>query len=134
MNNAIETQNLAVVAAHFELEVIDVEKALSLYTDDVIWESPARGLHLIGKAAIAENYRNTFSAMSEIELQPLDRFASGDRVVDDTLVRFRLSGDTLANPPAPVGSRVEMRLVHIFAMRDGLISRETVMEAWRIIG
>jgi hypothetical protein len=28
---------------------------------------------------------------------------------------------------------VEMRLVHIFQMRGGLIARETVMEAWRAL-
>jgi hypothetical protein len=31
----------------------------------------------------------------------------------------------------PVGSRVELRLMHLFAMRDGRIARETVLEGWR---
>ncbi|MFN7001266.1 MAG: hypothetical protein ACK4ST_14760 [Elioraea tepidiphila] len=31
-------------------------------------------------------------------------------------------------------SLVEMRLLHLFAMRDGRIARETVYEGWRRIG
>jgi len=37
--------NLAAVEAHFHTEATgEVEKALELYTDDIVWESPARSL------------------------------------------------------------------------------------------
>jgi hypothetical protein len=40
----------------------------------------------------------------------------------------------VAHAPLPVGSRVELRLMHLFATRDGRIARETVHEGWRRIG
>jgi hypothetical protein len=44
-----------------------------------------------------------------------------------------ITGDGVANAPAPVGSKVEIRLLHVFEMRHGKISRELVFENWRII-
>ena len=68
--------------------------------------------------------------MGEIELEPLDRFATEDRVVDDMRVRLRITAEGIDNCPLPVGSRAELRLVHHFRMRDGLIAREEVFETW----
>ncbi len=53
--------------------------------------------------------------------------------MDDCIARFRLTGDGVVNAPLPVGSRVELRLMHLFAMREGRIARETVYEGWRRI-
>jgi hypothetical protein len=124
--------NLAVVDAHFHREANDeIERAVALYTDDIIWESPARGLRFAGKAATAENYRRMFGSMTGVQVTPLSRFASADRVVDDSVMRFRLVGDGVVNAPLPMGSDVEMRLVHIFDMRDQQIAREVAYEMWR---
>ena len=35
--------------------------------------------------------------------------------------------------PAPVGSRVEIRLLHVLELRAGKIARELVFESWRVI-
>lgn len=126
-------RNLAVVQKHMEGEVQDPASVMALYTDDIILESPLRGLRLNDKAAIEANYLAMFGAMSDIEIVPLDRFATETRVVDDCIVRFSLSGDGFYRAPLPVGSRVELRLVHMFQMRDGLIARETVHEAWKAL-
>ena len=61
----------------------------------------------------------------------MDRFATADRVVDECLVRLRITGDGVVNVPVPVGSRAELRLLHVFHMRDGRIAREEVFEGWR---
>jgi hypothetical protein len=106
---------------------------MALYTDDIVLEAPLRGLRLTDKAAIEANYLAMFGAMSDIEIVPLDRFATETRVVDDCIVRFSLSGEGFYRAPLPVGSRVELRLVHVFQMRDGLIARETVHEAWKAL-
>ena len=128
----IET-NLKVVAEHIENEARDPQSVLDLYTDDIVMEMPARGLVFTDKDAIAENYRATFSSMSEVELHPIERFATEDRVVDDMLVRFKLIGDGLKNSDIPIGSHVELRLVHIFHMRGGLIAREVVHEYYKVL-
>jgi hypothetical protein len=44
-----------------------------------------------------------------------------------------LSGNAMDDPPVPVGSRAEIRLLHIFEMRDGKISRELVFEDWKVL-
>jgi ketosteroid isomerase-like protein len=124
--------NLAAVEAHFHNEATgEVERAVDLYTDDAVWESPGRGLIFRGKEATAANYRRMFGSMRNVEFRPVQRFATADRVVDDSIVTFDLVGDGVVNAPLPVGSSVELRLVHIFEMRDGKISKETAFEMWR---
>ncbi len=128
--NTIE-HNLDVVDRHIQGEARDVDSILDLYTDDIVLEVPGRGLHFAGRDAIRANYLAMWPSMAEVELQPLDRFATEHRVVDDMIVRMRLVGPGMTNAPVPIGSRVELRLIHHFTMRDGLIAREQVFELWR---
>ncbi len=128
--NSIE-RNLETVDRHIQGEARDVDSILDLYTDDVVLEVPGRGLRFCGREAIRANYLAMWPAMAEVELEPLDRFATAHRVVDDMLVRMRLVGPGMVNAPLPIGTRVELRLVHHFTMRDGLIAREQVFEMWR---
>ena len=127
-------RNLAVVEAHIRDEARDAALVMDLYTDDIVLEMPTRGVTLTTRAEIEANYRAMFGAMAEVEITPGTRFATADHVVDDCTVRFRLAGEGVANAPLPVGSLVELRLLHLFAMRDGRIARETVYEGWRRIG
>ena len=127
-------RNLAVVDAHIRDEARDPSLVMDLNTDDIVLEMPTRGLTLTDKAAIEANYRAMFGSLADVEIIPGTRFATEDHVVDDCTVRFRLTGDGFVNAPLPVGSRVELRLMHLFAMRDGRIARETVYEGWRRIG
>ena len=127
MNQRTVSTNLAVVEAHFHSEASnEVEEALELYTDDVVWEAPARKLTFLGKQTVEKNYRWMFAKMSNVQFTNLQRFATEDRVVDDSIVRFTLTGQGLW--PFPIGTEVEMRLVHIFEMRDGKICREIAFE------
>ena len=123
-------QNLAVVESHFHSEAAnEVEVALETFTDDIVWEAPApNGLNrsFRGKEDVASNYRELFESMRAVSFQPLQRFATEDRVVDDSLVTFEVARDGYWH--FPVGSKIEMRLVHIFEMRDGKISREIVFD------
>jgi ketosteroid isomerase-like protein len=129
------TQNLAVVESHFHSEGRnEVEAALETFTDDIVWDAPApNGLNrsFAGKAAVAENYRKLFASMRNVQFRLLQRFATEDRVVDDSIVTFEVAEDGYWH--FPFGSRVEMRLVHIFEMRDGKISREFVFDMGRAV-
>ena len=132
MSEELIAANLAVVEAHFHSEAVnEVERALELFTDNIVWESPVRGLHLRGKEESGENYRRMFASFAVEGFQTLQRFATEDRVVDDSVITVTLVGDGVVNAPVPVGSKVEIRLLHIFEMRGGKISRETVFEHWR---
>lgn len=134
MDRDIIARNLACVDGHFHSEATnEVEQALDLYTDDIVWEAPAlSGLdrRCEGKQAVAENYRQLWSTMSDVQFTPLQRFATADRVVDDSLVTFNVIRDGYW-PHFRAGQSIEMRLVHIFEMRDGLISREIVFDMGR---
>ncbi len=134
MTDELIAANLAAVEAHFHSEAAnEIEKALELYTDDIVWESPARDLVFRGKEATGENYRRMFGSFKVEEFRCLQRFATEDRVIDDSVTTVRIVGDGVANAPAPVGSKVEIRLLHVFEMRGGKISRELVFENWKVI-
>jgi ketosteroid isomerase-like protein len=133
MNKERISQNLAAVENHFHSEALsDVAAALETFTDDVVWEAPApNGLNrsFTGKEAVGRNYRQLWASIRNVNFQPLQRFATEDRVVDDSIVTFEVAKDGYWH--FPVGSKVEMRLVHIFEMRDGKIAREIVFDMGR---
>ena len=126
--------NLAVTQAHFHCEANnEIERALSLFTEDIVWESPTRGLILHGKREVGDNYRRMFCAFEVEGFRCLQRFATSERVVDDSLLTALIVTDGVKNAPVPVGSKVEIRLLHVFEMRDGKISRELVFENWKLL-
>jgi ketosteroid isomerase-like protein len=135
MDEKVVATNLAAVEAHFHSEAEqEVTAALELYTDDIVWEAPAlNGLNrsYSGKEAVAQNYRQLWASMRDVKFAFLQRFATADRVVDDSLVTFEVIRDGYWH--FPVGSKVEMRLVHIFEMRNGKISRELVYDMGRVV-
>ena len=126
-------RNLEAVENHLDSEAVNgVEAALETFTDDVVWEAPApNGLdrRFVGKEAAAKNYRELFASMRDVRFQLLQRFATEDRVVDDSIVTFEVAKDGYWH--FPVGARIEMRLVHILEMRDGKIARELVFDMGR---
>lgn len=135
MNKDLIAQNLTAVENHFHSEALsDVEAALETFTDDVVWEAPApNGLNrsFAGKEAVGANYRQLWASMRNVKFQPLQRFATEDRVVDDCTVTFEVTKDGYWH--FPLGSKVQMRLVHIFEMRDGKIAREIVFDMGKTV-
>jgi steroid delta-isomerase-like uncharacterized protein len=127
-------QNLTCVDGHFHSEAENnVEAALELYTDDIIFEAGAlNGLNrsFSGKQAVAKFYRELWATMKDVKFQPLQRFATDNRVVDDSLVSFEVVRDGCW-PHFSSGQKIEMRLVHIFEMRDGKIAKEIVFDMGR---
>ena len=109
-----------------------IEHAMRLYTDDIIWEAPARGIIYYGKDAVKDNYLRLFNAVEDIQFEDIDMYATPDRVFQDMWARFRLIGEGIENCPLPIGSKVKMRLVHSFHLRDGLVCRENGYECWLI--
>jgi hypothetical protein len=83
------------------------------------------------KQEVIDNYRKMFASMKDVEFRALQRFATEDRMLGDSIARFTIIGPN--SIPAPIGSRVEMRLVHIFEMREAKIARETAFEMWKVL-
>jgi ketosteroid isomerase-like protein len=127
MNQEILATNLATVQIHFDAEKAgNWKKIKTMYTDDIVWERACMNQIVKGKEAVAAAYVEVFSALKNWDFQCLDRFATEDRVVDETIFTFEVKKDGIM--PLPVGTRAKLRLVHIFEMRDGKVSRELVME------
>jgi ketosteroid isomerase-like protein len=133
MDGELIARNLACVEKHFHSEATDeVEAALHLYTDDIVWDAPAlNGLNrqFSGKEAVAKNYRELFASVRNVRFEFLQRFATEDRVVDDSMVTFEIA--RTGYWPWALNEKIEMRLVHIFEMRDGKISKELVYDMGR---
>jgi hypothetical protein len=122
---------LDLVRMHFELENPErIDECIRLYSDDAEWEAPARRVSYKGPLTIRDMYVRLFAATHEFAWIPIERWATPDRVFDDSIAVFQLIGDGFENCPFPVGTHVRMRLVHGFHIRDGQISKEIGYEVW----
>jgi len=105
MNQESIATNLATVQVHFDAEKAgDWQKIKIMYTDDIIWERACMNQIVKGKEAVAAAYVELFSALRNVNFQCLGMM------------------------PLPVGTKAKLRLVHIFEMREGKVSKELVME------
>jgi ketosteroid isomerase-like protein len=128
MNQEIVKVNLAAVQMHFDAEKAgNWQKIKEMYTDDIIWERACVNQRVEGKEAVAAAYVELFSALKNYDFHCGDRFATEDRVVDDSIFTFEVAKKGVM--PLGVGTKAKMRLVHIFEMREGKVSKELVMES-----
>jgi ketosteroid isomerase-like protein len=128
MNQEIIATNLATVQIHFDAEKADDwEKIKGMYTDDIIWERACVNQIVEGKEAVAAAYVELFSALRDYDFHSSDRFATENRVVDDSIFTFEVAKEGVM--PLKVGTRAKMRLVHIFEMHRGKVSKELVLES-----
>jgi ketosteroid isomerase-like protein len=119
------------VQMHLEEENPErIDQCIRLYTDDAEWEAPTRLVNYRGRETIKKMYLKVFAAVEDFVFTPVERWATPDRVFDDSFATFRLIGDGFENCPMPIGTRVRMRLIHNFHIRDGLISKEIGYEVW----
>jgi ketosteroid isomerase-like protein len=124
--------NLRVVEAHFHNEAPEtIDKAIALYGPDVVWEAPARGQVYKDPNEVREAYMAIFRTVHFNKTTSLRRFATEHFVFDDQIADLTVVGDEMPNLGFPPGSRISMRLVHCFEMKDGKISREIAYEISR---
>ena len=116
-----------IIEQHFAAEnARDVPATLATYTEDVIWDdvaNPACPVH--GKSAVAEMYGGILDAIPDIHLESIGRFVCGDHAVDESIVTGHVHGSFIGIDGG--GAPVRFRMLHVFDIRDGLISRE---QAW----
>ena len=128
----IIARNLAAVDVHFHNENPEgIDRAVGVYTDDIVWEVPARGLVLRDRETVKKEYLGIFDAMKIHKYTNLYRFATEEWVFDDSIFEITLLNDGFRNCPFPAGTRCSIRLVHAFQCRDGKICRENGYEIWR---
>jgi steroid delta-isomerase-like uncharacterized protein len=118
-----------IIDRHFAAEnAHDVQATLDTYTDDIVWDdvthpdSPFRG-----KEQVARVYSSIIESIPDVRLTSVMRFAGeyGRYVVDESIITGHVHG-TWAGM-AGGGAPVEVRILHVFEMRDGLICYEN---AW----
>ena len=127
-------RNLAAVETHFHNETPEtIDAAIGVYTEDIVWEVPARGLVLRSIEDVKQEYLKIFGSMTIHKITNLHRFATEEWVFDDSIFEWTMTGDGFRNAPFPVGTTCSIRLLHAFQMRDGLICREHGYEIWRDI-
>jgi hypothetical protein len=113
---------LDVVTMHLQEENPErIDECIRLYTEDAIWEAPARLVNYQGRETIKKMYLKVFNGVEDFQFTPIERFATPERVFDDSYATFRIVGDAFENCPLPIGTKVKMRL----------ISREIGYEVWR---
>lgn len=131
----IEELNKRVVQAHFHNETPDsVDKAIALYAEDIIWEAPMRGLVMTDPEEIKQSYLGIFNTVHFNRTIALRRIAKGNTVFDDQIADLTVVGDQMPNLGFKPGQRISMRLIHIFELKNGQITREIAYEMSRAWG
>ena len=74
-----------------------------MYTDDIVWEVPARGLVYRDRETVKQEYLRIFGSMNVHKITNLHRFATEEWVFDDSIFEFTVSGDGFRNSPVRAG-------------------------------
>lgn len=118
-----------IIDRHFAAEnAHDVEGTLATYTEDIIWDDithPDAPFH--GKEEVANVYSSIIDAIPDVHLRSVKRFSGEDDrfVVDESIITGHVHGEWAGMHGG--GAPVEIRILHIFELRDGLICFEN---AW----
>jgi steroid delta-isomerase-like uncharacterized protein len=115
-----------IVDRHFAAEnAHDVPATLATYTEDIVWDDvthPSSPVH--GKQAVGAVYSDIIDAIPDVEFVSVRRFTSEDGlwVVDESNVTGHVEGQWAGIDGG--GAPVEIRILHLFRLRDGLIEYE----------
>lgn len=104
------------------------------YAPDVIWEAPRRGLTWLGRDRVIGNLLREAAAMEDPQLTRVRRTVGDVRVIDEWVVRFRYAGEGIARVNLPAGAAVELERVRILTLANGLVTLETAIETWTVLG
>jgi hypothetical protein len=111
---------------HFRQEAAgDVEGTLETFTSDVVHDvvgDPLGTLH--GPDAVGRRYGHLFQNVRGERADVMHRLYGDDFVVDDKMWTARVDGEFLGIQGH--GRRIDVRVLHVFEFRDGLIARENV--------
>jgi steroid delta-isomerase-like uncharacterized protein len=113
-----------IIDRHFAAEnAHDVEGTLATYTDDITWDDVTHPLSPVqGKQAVASVYRGILDAIPDLHLRTVRRLNFQTHVIDESILTGHVDGEFAGVEGA--GAPVEFRMLHVFDIRDGLISRE----------
>jgi ketosteroid isomerase-like protein len=127
MRGLAQEQMDAIVNEHFMYEANDdVEGVLSSLTDDADHEViPSPMGPIQGQQDIRAYYEMLFPCLKDGTVTPVRRLYGEDFVVDETIWHGQLADGHALLVDGKTGP-IDLRLLHIFNLRDGRISREQV--------
>jgi len=118
-----------IIDRHFAAEnAHDVQATLDTYTDDIVWDDVTHpDAPFYGKEQVGAVYTSILDAIPDVVLTSVKRFSGegGRFVVDESMLSGHVHGEWAGMEGG--GAPVEVRILHIFELRDGLISFEN---AW----
>ncbi|MEE8406561.1 MAG: nuclear transport factor 2 family protein [Acidimicrobiia bacterium] len=132
-----------IVDRHFAAEnAHDVEATLATYTEDIVWDDVTHpDAPFYGKEDVGKVYSSILDAIPDVLLESVKRFSgeNGKYVVDESILSGHVHGEWAGIHGG--GAWVKVRILHIFEIRDGLISYENAwfdaaevrrqIEAWK---
>jgi steroid delta-isomerase-like uncharacterized protein len=101
-----------------------LQAILDDYADDAIVDDPMFEAPIVGKAAIAERKMAEVTSIGNATIDVTQRFAHGDQVVAEWVLRGTHLGDFLGF--AATGRRIEVRGMTIVTRANGKITRESL--------
>ena len=101
----------------------DMEKFLSFYTDDCVYEDLAVGKVNRGKDELRSFYSDSFRMAPDLKFEEKITFTSGDWAAAEWVMTGTHSGSTPEMPAT--GKRFSVRGASVMQIRDGKISRES---------
>lgn len=116
---------------HGAVNAHDPDAIAELCAENVIWDDPAAPRQLCGRKAVRRFHQeNMFPALPDVQVELIDGpylSAKGDGFA----VRLRISGTMMGplTPPgfAPTRGRLSFETAEFSTIRDGLLSRHTVV-------
>jgi steroid delta-isomerase-like uncharacterized protein len=120
---------LDIIDRHFAAEnAHDVAATLATYTEDIVWDDVTHpDAPFRGKAEVGKVYSSIIDAIPDVKLESVKRFSGEDGrfVVDESTISGHVHGEWAGMSGG--GALVEVRILHVFELRDGLICYEN---AW----
>jgi steroid delta-isomerase-like uncharacterized protein len=115
-----------IIDRHFAAEnAHDVDATLATYTEDIVWDDVTHPLCPVqGKQPTGSIYASILETIPDIHLDSVRRFTADDgkSIVDESVLTGHVHGAWAGVPGE--GAPVRFRILHVFDIRDGLISRE----------
>jgi hypothetical protein len=119
----------AVLEAHSKFMLA----ARDLYTANVVWCAPSRGVRRVGREEVIRHLLREAGGMHDPEFTFLRRSANDRQIIDEFAVRFVFAGEGIDAAPAQRGDFVELKRVRILDIQASRVATETCIENWTVL-
>jgi steroid delta-isomerase-like uncharacterized protein len=103
----------------------DVERLLSLCTDDFVFDEVSMGMVIRGKKEAKDFINSTFVDFPDLKIELKSNFNTGDRGAGEWVMSATFAHSSFPGMPA-TGKRFSVRGASVFEVRKGKVSRETM--------